>query len=66
MRWWASPKTKKSLLLAAVFTAAFAVSADISFENPDINAQNKVLFTVAHDVPGRGRSRVRESDAETG
>ena len=34
------------------FAAAFCVYADISFENPDLNQENKVLFTVNHKING--------------
>ncbi len=42
----------KISVTAVVFTAAFSLSAEISFENPDINSQNQVVFTVAHSLAG--------------
>ena len=42
----------KISLGAVVFAAAFSLSAEISFENPDINSQNQVVFTVQHTLPG--------------
>ena len=46
--------TKRFLGAAAAFfaAAAFPVFAEISFENPDLNSQNDVLFTVHHTMPG--------------
>lgn len=43
---------KISFLMAAIFCAAFTLSAEIFFENPDINSHNQVLFSVRHDLPG--------------
>lgn len=37
---------------AVCAVTAFPVFASVSFENPDLNSQNDVLFTVAHDIPG--------------
>lgn len=47
-------KLFKSKVASAVvfFAAAFCVYADISFENPDLNQENKVLFTVNHKING--------------
>ena len=49
-------KTRNGIRLIAaasiVFVAAFAVSAQVSFENPDLNSKNEVLFAVNTDIPG--------------
>ncbi|MBQ7158045.1 MAG: hypothetical protein IJS09_01285, partial [Treponema sp.] len=42
----------KISFLAVVCAAAFTLSAEISFDNPDINSQNQVVFTVQHTLPG--------------
>ncbi len=49
---WATRTIKKTLAWAAVFAAAVVVPAEIAFEHPNINAQDEILFTVRHDVPG--------------
>lgn len=48
-------KRKKYKLLAAAvvfFTAAFCVYSEISFGEPDLNNQNKVVFTVNQNISG--------------
>lgn len=52
MNGWVRHNIQKTLVRAAIWCVAFTAFAEISFENPDINAQNNVLFTVTHDVPG--------------
>ncbi|MDE5797679.1 MAG: hypothetical protein K2H73_01430, partial [Treponemataceae bacterium] len=49
---WATRTLKKTFAAAAVVAAAVIVPAEIAFEHPSINAQDEVLFTVRHDVPG--------------
>ncbi len=39
-------------IAAALFSAAFSAFAGVSFENPDVNPANQILFTVSHDYPG--------------
>lgn len=47
-------KSRKQFTLtaAAFLSAAFAVWGQVSFENPDLNAKNQMLFTVNTDIPG--------------
>lgn len=42
----------KSLMAAVLLTAAFSVYSEISFETPDLNSDNKVVFTVNQKVAG--------------
>ncbi|MDE6773859.1 MAG: hypothetical protein K2J14_04450, partial [Treponemataceae bacterium] len=49
---WATRTLKKTFAAAAMLAAAVIVPAEIAFEHPSINAQDEVLFTVRHDVPG--------------
>ncbi len=42
----------KSLVAAVVMTAAFSVYSEIAFENPDLNSDNKVVFTVNQNIAG--------------
>lgn len=42
----------KSLLAAVLMTAAFSVYSEISFGEPDLNGDNKVLFAVSHNIAG--------------
>lgn len=43
---------KKTVTLVAALSAFIPLSAHVSFENPDINTRNQVVFTVQHDIPG--------------
>lgn len=45
-------RAKKSLIVAACLATAVSASAEIAFENPTINEQDEIVFTVRHDVPG--------------
>ncbi|MCR5725805.1 MAG: polysaccharide deacetylase family protein [Treponema sp.] len=39
-------------VLAFLLSTASMLWAAVSFENPDINSRNQVLFSVYHDIPG--------------
>jgi hypothetical protein len=43
---------KKKLTAVVLLTAAFCVYADISFENPNLNDEGKLLFSVNHKISG--------------
>lgn len=60
-------RLNKILVLAVVFFAtAFCVYADISFEDPDLNPENKIVFTVSHEIPGsKSYSTAFMADAAT-
>ena len=47
----------KISLVAVVLAAAFSLSAEIAFENPDINSHNQIVFTVQHTLPGSSSYR---------
>ena len=45
-------KKIKRILTAVFFSISLCVSAEISFENPEINSQDRILFTIKHEVIG--------------
>jgi len=45
-------RKKTFISTAALLCAAFAVWGQVSFENPDLNSKNQVLFTVHADIAG--------------
>ncbi len=59
-------KKIKRILEAVFFSVSLCVSAEISFENPEINSKDRILFTVKHDVTGSPSYRTAFSgDAKT-
>ncbi len=56
----------KFMTAVVFFAAAFCVYSEISFENPNLNSQDKLLFSINHDFSGTpSYSTVFLGDAKT-
>ena len=45
-------KNLKKILSAVFFSISFCAFSEISFENPEINSQDKILFTIKQSITG--------------
>lgn len=59
-------KNLKKILSAVFFSISFCAFSEISFENPEINSQDKILFTIKQSITGSpAYSTAFSADAKT-